>query len=69
MNPRRQVYPGKKSACYEADDDVILVKDLDRRVIGFERLSYLSTKQRKDCASSPFEECLDLGQQRRLALH
>ena len=69
MNPRRQVYPGKKSVCEEADDDVILVKDRDRRVIGFERLSYLSTKPRKDCVSTPFEACLDLGQQRRLALH
>jgi hypothetical protein len=34
MNPGRQVYPGKESVREEADDDVILVKDRDRRVIG-----------------------------------
>jgi hypothetical protein len=48
MNPRRQVYPGKKSVGEEANDDVILVKDRERRIIGFERLSDLSTKQPRD---------------------
>ena len=40
--------PKKESVCEEADDDVILVKDSDGRVIGFERLNYLTAKQHKD---------------------
>jgi hypothetical protein len=37
------------------DDDMILVKDSDGRVIGFERLNYLSAKQTKDGVSIPVE--------------
>jgi uncharacterized protein YuzE len=47
--------PKKESVCEEADDDVFLVKDSDGRVIGFERLNYLSVKQRKDGVSIPVE--------------
>ena len=47
--------PKKESVCEEADDDVILVKDSAGRVIGFERLNYLSAKQRKDGVSIPVE--------------
>ena len=34
--------PKKEHICEEADDDVVLVKDRRGRVIGFERLNYLS---------------------------
>ena len=47
--------PKKEAVCEEADDDVILVKDSDGRVIGFERLNYLSAKQCKDGVSIPVE--------------
>jgi uncharacterized protein YuzE len=47
--------PKKESVCEEADDDVILVKDSDGRVIGFERLNYLSAKQHKDGVNIPVE--------------
>lgn len=47
--------PKKEFVCEESDGDVILVKDRDGRVIGFERLNYLSSKQRKDGASIPVE--------------
>jgi hypothetical protein len=47
--------PKKEHVCEETDDDVILVKDRRGRVIGFERLNYLSAKQRKDGASVPVE--------------
>jgi hypothetical protein len=47
--------PMKESVCEEADDDVILVKDSDGRVIGFERLNYLSAKLRKDGVNIPVE--------------
>ncbi len=47
--------PKKECLCEEADDDVVLVKDSDGRVIGFERLNYLSTKQHKDGVSIPVE--------------
>jgi uncharacterized protein YuzE len=47
--------PKKEAVCEEADDDVLLVKDSDRRVIGFERLNYLSAKQIKNGASIPVE--------------
>ena len=38
--------PEKESVCEEVGDDVILVKDRRGRVIGFERLNYLSARQR-----------------------
>jgi uncharacterized protein YuzE len=47
--------PKKESVCEEADDDVILIKDSDGRVIGFERLNYLSQKQLRDGVSIPVE--------------
>lgn len=47
--------PKKEHVCEETDDDVILVKDRRGRVIGFERLNYLSAKQRKENAAIPVE--------------
>ena len=47
--------PKKEQVCEEADDDVILVKDKDGRVIGFERLNYLSAAHREAGASIPVE--------------
>ena len=47
--------PKKESVCEETDDDVLLVKDRNGRVIGFERLNYLSAKQRKAGVSIPVE--------------
>jgi uncharacterized protein YuzE len=40
--------PKKEHVCEESDDDLILVKDRKGRVIGFERLNFLSAKQRKE---------------------
>ena len=47
--------PKKEHICEEADEDMILVKDRQGRVIGFERLNYLSAKQRKEGLSIPVE--------------
>lgn len=47
--------PKKEHVCEESDDDVILVKDRRGRVIGFERLNFLSAKQHKEGASIPVE--------------
>ena len=47
--------PRKEYVCEESDDDIVLVKDRDGRVIGFERLNYLSAKQLKDGVSIPVE--------------
>jgi len=47
--------PKKESHCEETADDVILIKDRRGRVIGFERLNYLSAKQRSNKASVPVE--------------
>ena len=47
--------PKKEHICVEADDDVVLVKDRRGRVIGFERLNYLSRKQRGRDAKVPVE--------------
>jgi hypothetical protein len=47
--------PKKEHICEESDDDMILVKDRRGRVIGFERLNFLSPKQRKEGASIPVE--------------
>jgi uncharacterized protein YuzE len=41
--------PKKEHVCEESDDDVVLVKDRRGRIIGFERLNFLSEKQRKEC--------------------
>jgi uncharacterized protein YuzE len=47
--------PKKEHRCEETDDDVVLVKDRRGRVIGFERLNYLTPKQRKRGVSIPVE--------------
>jgi Protein of unknown function (DUF2283) len=47
--------PKKEHVCEEADDDMILVKDRRGRIIGFERLNVLSTKQRQEGVSIPVE--------------
>jgi hypothetical protein len=47
--------PKKEHVCEESDDDVILVKDRQGRVIGFERLNFLSPKQRKEGNGIPLE--------------
>lgn len=45
--------PQKEHMCEESDDDVILVKDRRGRVIGFERLNFLTAKQlEKGCGIS-----------------
>jgi hypothetical protein len=47
--------PKKEHVCEESDDDLILVKDRRGRVIGFERLNYLTAKQRKEGVNIPVE--------------
>jgi hypothetical protein len=47
--------PKKQHVCEESDDDLILVKNRRGRGIGFERLNYLSAKQRKGGVNSPVE--------------
>ncbi|MGO9115498.1 MAG: DUF2283 domain-containing protein [Thermoguttaceae bacterium] len=47
--------PKKEHVCEETDDDVVLIKDRHGRVIGFERLNYLTAKQREDETSIPVE--------------
>ncbi len=47
--------PKRESICEEADDDMVLVKDSSGRIIGFERLNYLSAKQLRDGVSVPIE--------------
>jgi uncharacterized protein YuzE len=47
--------PEKEHVCEESDDDVILVKDRRGRVIGFERLNYLTPRQRKQETGFPVE--------------
>ena len=47
--------PAKESVCEEIDDDVVLMKDRRGRVIGFERLNYLSRKQQTQGAKVPVE--------------
>ncbi|MGC8639048.1 MAG: DUF2283 domain-containing protein [Isosphaeraceae bacterium] len=47
--------PKKEHVCEEADEDMVLVKDREGRVIGFERLNYLSAKQRRAGVSFPVE--------------
>jgi uncharacterized protein YuzE len=47
--------PKKEHLCEESDDDLILVKDRRGRVIGFERLNYLTAKQRKEGVNIPVE--------------
>lgn len=47
--------PKKEVVCEEVSDDVILVKDRRGRVIGFEKINYLSRKQREQGIHVPVE--------------
>ena len=47
--------PAKESICEEVGDDVVLMKDRRGRVIGCERLNYLSRKQQNEGAALPVE--------------
>lgn len=47
--------PKKEHVCEERDDDVVLIKDRRGRLIGMERLNYLSARQLKDGAGIPVE--------------
>ena len=47
--------PKKEHVCEESDDDMVLVKDRRGRIIGFERLNYLSAKQQKEGVIIPVE--------------
>ncbi len=47
--------PDKEHLCEEIGDDLILVKDRRGRVIGFERLNYLSQKQKIEGSNVPVE--------------
>jgi hypothetical protein len=47
--------PKKEHVCEESDDDVVLVKDRCGRVIGFERLNFLTDKQLQVGGSILFE--------------
>jgi hypothetical protein len=47
--------PSKETVCDEVNDDDVLIKDRRGRVIGFERLNYLSSKQQDVGASIPVE--------------
>jgi len=47
--------PKKESVCEELSDDVILMKDKKGKVIGLERLNYLSRKQQDEGLNIPVE--------------
>jgi Protein of unknown function (DUF2283) len=47
--------PAKESICEEVADDVVLIKDRRGRVIGFERLNYLSRKRQDQGGQVPVE--------------
>jgi uncharacterized protein YuzE len=47
--------PKKETVCEEIGDDVVIVKDRRGRVIGFERLNFLSKKQLSDERNVPVE--------------
>ena len=47
--------PAKEHVCEESDEDLVIVKDRRGRVIGFERLNFLTAKQRKEGTSVPVE--------------
>ncbi len=47
--------PGQERVCEEIDDDIVLMKDEGGRVIGFERLNYLSPDQQADEQTVPIE--------------
>jgi uncharacterized protein YuzE len=47
--------PARESFCEEIGDDTVLMKDRRGRVIGFERLNYLSRKQQEQGTQVPVE--------------
>ena len=47
--------PAQECVCEEIDDDIVLMKDQRGRVIGFERLNYLSKKEQADEETVPIE--------------
>jgi uncharacterized protein YuzE len=47
--------PKKETVCEEIGDDVVIVKDRRGRVIGFERLNYLTKTQPSDELNVPVE--------------
>ena len=47
--------PEKEHICEEIADDTVIMKDRRGRVIGFERLNYLSRKQQQDQREVPVE--------------
>lgn len=47
--------PSKEAVCEEIDDDVVLIKDRRGRVIGIERLNYLTKAQQGRGDAVPVE--------------
>jgi len=47
--------PRKEFTCEESEDDMVLVKDRRGRVIGFQRLNFLTPKQREKGSPIPVE--------------
>ena len=47
--------PKKEHLCEESADDIVLVKDRKGRVIGFERLNFLTAKQIESGEGIPLE--------------
>jgi hypothetical protein len=47
--------PTKESVCEEVGDDTVLIKDRRGRVIGCERLNYLTRKQQQNGDQVPVE--------------
>ncbi|HUG69982.1 MAG TPA: DUF2283 domain-containing protein [Pirellulaceae bacterium] len=47
--------PGQEYVCEEIEDDVVLMKNDQGRVIGFERLNYQSKEQQAENGSVPVE--------------
>jgi uncharacterized protein YuzE len=51
--------PKNEHVCEESDDDVVLMKDRQGRIIGFERLNFLAAKQKKGGVRVPVEVHMD----------
>jgi hypothetical protein len=47
--------PKKEHLCEEIEDDIVLMKDRNGRVIGFERLNFRSPKQQDQGTPIPVE--------------
>lgn len=47
--------PKGEYVCEESDDDIVLIKNRRGRVIGFERLNFLTAKQRQQAGGIPLE--------------